>query len=239
MSATILLADVGNSRVKLCAAGLQGLVFFDWRTATGREALRRDLKQRNPTRIVVASTSPQADSKLKEKVWSPFCVQQIGAADLPLQVLTAGSGIDRLLAAWWLFEQQQAPLLIADCGTAFTLDVVDAQGRFQGGAIGAGLGLQEQALATACPHLAAPVVESDAIPRCTAGAVSRGTRGALAVAISGLADAFEQEIGVRCVRFLSGGDAQRLAALLPGWKRRDDLVLEALDYFVSQQRYEA
>lgn len=239
MAELVLLADVGNSRVKLRSYGSSAVASFAWREDDGVAALREEVVARKPSRIVIASTSPQADAILGAAVWHGFVTQSLGAEDLPLEVLSTGTGIDRLLTAWLLFEQAQSAVLVADCGTAFTLDFVGAQGRFYGGVIGAGLALQEQALAQACPHLDAPQAGVDVIPRTTAAAVYAGTSAAMAAAIQTLALGFEEHAGVQAARFLSGGDASRLGALLPQWQLRQDLVLEALAWFVSKAQNEA
>jgi type III pantothenate kinase len=235
----ILLADVGNSRVKLRLHGSAEVTSFAWREDQQLALLRQEVVTHKPARIVIASTSPQASAKLGAKVWQGFATQHLCAEDLPLKLLSQGTGIDRLLTSWLLFEQTQSAVLVADCGTAVTLDFVDAQGCFHGGLIGAGLSLQEQALAQACPHLDAPQQDTHAIPRSTAAAVFAGTSGAMAASIETMAAAFESQAGVLAARFLSGGDAPRLHALLPQWQLRQDLVLAALSRFVSKAQHEA
>lgn len=234
MSDLVLLADVGNSRVKLRSHGSSAVASYPWREENGVSALLAEVVARNPLRIVIASTSPQADAKLNVAVWQGFTAQYLGVEDLPLQLLSTGTGIDRLLVAWLLFEQTQSAVLVADCGTAFTLDLVDAKGCFHGGLIGAGLALQERALAQACPHLDLPQEGSTVIPQSTAAAVFAGTSAAMAAAIEAMAVRFEGQAGVTATRFLSGGDAPHLHSLLPQWHLRQDLVLEALAWFVSK-----
>jgi type III pantothenate kinase len=234
VAASVLLADVGNSRVKVCLLGGAPIVSFAWREPQARQELRSYVERHAPTHIVLASTAPLADEILTTSVWQGFSIQQITAANLPMPSLAHGTGIDRLLAAWLLFEQNHSAVVSADCGTAFTLDIVDAHGCFHGGAIGAGLAVQEQALQHACPHLAAPVAGTPIIPQTTASAVFAGTSLALAASISALAQRFEQQLGCTALRFLSGGDAARLQTLLPTWQLRDNLVLEALDLWVAR-----
>lgn len=234
VTASVLLADVGNSRVKVCLQGCAQIVSFAWREPQARKDLRSYVEHHAPTLIVLASTAPRADETLMSSVWQGFSIQQITAQDLPMRSLSVGTGIDRLLAAWLLFEQNQNAVLSVDCGTAFTLDAVDASGCFHGGVIGAGLAVQEQALHQACPHLAAPVAGKQVIPQSTANAVFAGTSIAMAAAISALAERFEQHLECTALRFLSGGDAPRLQTLLPTWQLRENLVLEALDLFVAR-----
>ena len=236
MAESVLLADVGNSRVKLSQLGQAQVVAFDWQCKDGRKQLRNWVEENLPARIVVASTSPRADEILHATVWQGLPLQQLYTADVPLEILTEGTGMDRLLSAWVIWQQGQCAALIADCGTAFTVDFVDANGRFHGGAIGAGLSVQERALAKSCPHLDLPVAADTAIPNNTAGAVYAGTTIAMALAIEGLAQRFEQEQVCEATRFLSGGDSPRLQEFLAAWQRRDNLVLEALALYVQSGR---
>jgi type III pantothenate kinase len=186
-----------------------------------------------PDLIVIASTAPSADELLREQVWGGRPQRVLRPEDVPLSILSSGTGIDRLLASWICHDRSGGAVLVADCGTAFTVDAVDVEGNFHGGVIGAGLGLQQAALASACPHLDAPVEGSDPIPRDTAAAVYAGTCSALAAAIDGLADRFEARLGGTAGRFLSGGDAPRLAASLPRWQPRRYLVLDALSAWAA------
>jgi type III pantothenate kinase len=69
-------------------------------------------------------------------------------------------GTDRVLAAWaaWNLLQRCAPLVVIQAGTAITVDAVDAQGVYAGGAILPGLRLTLNALAGGTdllPHLTA------------------------------------------------------------------------------------
>ena len=55
-------------------------------------------------------------------------------------------GVDRwaaIVAAW---HEQQTAVLVIDCGTAITIDYVDAGGRHRGGLIAPGLGTMRQSL---------------------------------------------------------------------------------------------
>ncbi len=58
------------------------------------------------------------------------------------------TGIDRLINAFAGFDQYRCPLIIIDCGTATTFDVVSAQGEYLGGVISPGLVLSLEALSS-------------------------------------------------------------------------------------------
>ena len=77
-------------------------------------------------------------------------------------------GQDRLLNALGAFSRASQAIVVVDCGTAMTVDFVDGQGAFQGGAIGPGLNMMLRALheqTAALPQLAfeaSPAVHSEA-----------------------------------------------------------------------------
>jgi len=75
----------------------------------------------------------------------------LAAGDLPLEVALPRPdmvGIDRLLGAVAAnqLRRPDTPAIIVDLGTAITVDLVTAEGRFAGGAILPGIGLSARAL---------------------------------------------------------------------------------------------
>ena len=243
MAARPWLLDLGNRRLKVAQAGVGGaLAGLAERTlpraeehdAPDWDALALWLAERvgeAAGEVRVASTHPRAWDMLRARPPlrdAPITVA--GESGWPIPVRSRGTGADRVLAAYAAWLRCGRALLVADLGTAWTLDAVDGEGAFLGGLIGPGLGVQEQALAGACPHLAPPQPGAwAAIPDRTAAAVACGTRGALAAALEVMATRFEESMGGPARRFLTGGDGQRLRPLLtPEWEVVDHLVLEGL-----------
>lgn len=234
---TLALLDLGNRHAKFGAADGRCLARVrldsaqpDASLTACAEAIARGAPQGE---ILVASVAPRWWQALEPQFAAAGARPRlIGAADVPLRVLSHGTGVDRLLGAWWAHRSAAGAAIAASFGTAFTVDAVDAAGAFHGGAIGAGLGLQEAALAAAAPHLPPPDPDwrPRGVPDRSARAIAAGTRHALALAAGALADAYAQELGARsCPRFATGGDAARLAPLLgPAWRIEPDLVLRAL-----------
>ncbi len=60
----------------------------------------------------------------------------------------ATPGVDRLLAAAGAWTLAKQAVIVVDAGTAITVDFVDGEGTFHGGAIAPGVGLMLEALAT-------------------------------------------------------------------------------------------
>ena len=225
-----LLLDLGNRRLKLAVDG--AVEQFAWRDADERRRLQERLDAQRGRPLLLASASPEGLEVLRQSVLDGRLVELVSAEQVPLPRTTQGTGCDRLLAALAAREACGAPVLIADCGTAFTLDLVDASGCFRGGAIGPGLGTARAALASRCPHLAAPAATaSEGLPADTAAATRAGTLDALAAALDGLARRWERLAGLAegsAPRVLTGGDAAELAPLLPDWRQHPDLVLDGL-----------
>jgi len=228
----LLLADCGNQRLKLVAESLHEVFVFRWRELSERERLVEFLEQQSVSGVRLASSSTEGRTALMELGLHAVEVKDVHPKEIPLDIQTTGTGIDRLLASWYAHQKSGGAVVVADCGTAFTLDVVDAHGRFLGGAIGAGLGTQQQALAAACPHLDAPNQVLSGIPADTASAVAAGTRRAFVIALRGLAEEFLTDIDLgehdAAKAFFTGGDAESIRALLPEWECEEHMVLKGL-----------
>lgn len=139
-------------------------------------------------------------------------------------------GVDRLLAMIAARRTCAGPVMVADCGTAVTVDFVDDAGDFAGGVIAPGLALMHGALSRGTHAL--PPVEPGATP-----ALALSTEGAMAsgclLAIAGLISMVASEIKARTGRqpecILTGGDAPRVVPTLPMPCHHDpDLVLRGL-----------
>jgi type III pantothenate kinase len=233
----VLLLDLGNSTAKLLPLGASSplRVRMDAADTEGARARFRTALGAAPNAVhcLAASVAPRWEALLlPELAARGVRVMLVQPAEVPLTVRSRGTGVDRLLSAWQALRLARGAALVASCGTAFTLDVVDAAGEFHGGAIGAGLGLQEAALAAAATHLPPPdpAWHGGPVPASSAEAIACGTRGALAAALNGLAAEFALRIKAPdCARFVTGGDAARLAADLgPAWRLEEHLVLRAL-----------
>lgn len=180
---TVLLADVGNSRIKLAAVA-------SWGDESGAAALprlvhRQDLSSRDfhpdnldrwlaqaaggTAVLLVGSVHDAAAARLEAAVAEVSATRhralrqrRVGYADLPLEVRLPEPhrvGIDRLAAAAaaGLLRPAGKPAIVIDCGTAATVGCLAADGAFLGGAILAGPALLARALAEGTSRL--PAVE--------------------------------------------------------------------------------
>ena len=110
------------------------------------------------------------------------------------------------------------PLVIADCGTALTVDALDGH-RHLGGIISPGLGLMKRALARGTVALAPAELEELQLPKTLLGRTTHeGIRAGTLAAVAGAIEAFAREVAEHCgtspLCLLTGGDAPLIRPLL-------------------------
>jgi type III pantothenate kinase len=253
---TILLADVGNSRIKLARLD-------DFASGAGLPtvARRQDLDSRGfhpdnlerwllavapgPAVILVASVYEAAATRLEATVAEisatkhrPVRQRRIGHQDLPLAVALDEPhkvGIDRLAAAAAARRVEPAgrPAVIVDCGTAVTVDMIAADGRFLGGAILPGPALMARALAEGTSKLPAVAAlvggELPAMPgRSTEAAIAAGIGHGVRGAVARLVAEARAASGGDAATILTGGWADAVRDVLPDAVVIPDLVLTGI-----------
>lgn len=182
-----LVVDVGNSRVKW--AFVRGAELLDG-AALDREgpletALAAAFAVRTaPHRVLVCSV---ADAALNQRLanwmrqywgrdpeWfrcAPRTLGLVNAYAEPAQL-----GVDRWAALLGARARQAPPLAVIDCGTAMTVDVVDATDHHLGGLIAPGLELARRNLLTNTARVRAVAAhDSGWLGRDTAACVASGT----------------------------------------------------------------
>jgi type III pantothenate kinase len=124
-------------------------------------------------------------------------------------------GPDRVANAIAARDIPDKPVLVIDCGTAITIDVIDENGTFIGGLISPGLITQRDALVNAAPSL--PEVElaspQASIGRDTITSIQAGVIDATARMIDSTIDDFTKKYLIKSV-ILTGGDSHILFPLL-------------------------
>lgn len=142
-------------------------------------------------------------------------------------------GIDRWAALVAAFTRHGGPVLVADCGTALTVDCVDADGQHAGGLIAPGLGLMQRALLGGTrlgeSNASVPGGLDEGFGRDTGEAISRGCLVMLAGALERARARSREACGGEGRLLLTGGDAEAvLPHLSAGWEAAPGLVLEGL-----------
>ena len=158
--------------------------------------------------------------------------------DLPIQVnvdYPDRVGADRLLAAIAAncLRTTDRPAIVIDAGTAVTVDAVDAQGVFQGGAILPGLRLSAAALrqgTDALPEVDTAFPEPPAaIGKSTGPAIGSGLFWGQVGAIRELVARMNETFNGDADLIIAGGDAERWAPYLSSTARFvPDIVIRAL-----------
>lgn len=223
---TVLACDCGNSAVRL--AVVQGEEVRDLCSyrlgdlaALGDAIADLWASMDEPKRIVACSVSPTAWKALEAAVLEAIGqeVLLIGR-DLPMPMPTNLSdpqtvGTDRLCAAVAAYDRLGKACVVADFGTAITIDCVSDEGVFLGGAILPGLAASAEALRQSTAQLPAVDVQAHDPPdwvfgrdtrEAILGGIVYGARGALRERV----EAYATELGTWPVLILTGGDAKRI-----------------------------
>lgn len=215
----ILAVDIGNTNIKLglflegervpsvsIAAGDKSAIAAKLAELWDRvPAAKRSKEGKKEGVIVVASVNDAANEaflqlckdELDEKALEIGFGKDV---ELPIKVVTdypADTGVDRVLAAAaaWIVAQQA--VVVADVGTAITVDAVDEDGQFVGGIIAPGPGLCAQALHENTSKLPLVTVEAPKLPigANTQQAINNGIFYAAAGLIEYSVRKFAEELG--------------------------------------------
>lgn len=253
---TVLLADVGNTRIKLALvaepAGPRKLPVIGRR----QDLVSRDFRPENfaawleavaagPAVVLVAAVHHAAAARLEAVIAEltatrrhPVRQQRITHVHLPIEVAVPEPqrvGIDRVAgaAAAAVLAQPGRAAIVVDCGTATTVNMVAADGRFLGGAILPGPALLARALAegtSRLPEVAAldhdlpPAMPGRSTQQAIAAGIGWGMRGAVARLV---AEA-QAASGGAAELFLTGGSRGVVRDALPGAIEVPDLVLAGI-----------
>jgi type III pantothenate kinase len=199
-------------------------VVATWRSITGRQRLDEgdvvvDRKPDVDVTVVLASVNdPVAatiargvEDQLTEEVYriGEDIEAPIGRQLDPETVV----GVDRLLSAAGAFDILKQACVIVDAGTAITVDFVDGQGTFHGGAIAPGAAMQLKALhaqTAALPDLPFRAPEDEPFGRNTAQAMYQGVFHGIRGMVQRLVERYAEAYGAYPLVVATGGDAQAL-----------------------------
>lgn len=228
----ILAIDVGNTTVTL------GLMDGDraqgfWRLTSGRHTAdelglwmllllnHAGCKLQDLQAVVMGSVVPGLTAlfvEAAEKYLGRACHVVHSQMDVGVKVNIKRPhelGADRLIDAYAACKYYGCPVIVADFGTAITLDVVTEGPVYQGGIIAPGVVTGMDALSGSTSKL--PKIDFSAPPQalgkdtaeCIRSGVIRGT----ACMIDGMIDRFEAEMNCRFLVVATGGHAQTVGAL--------------------------
>jgi type III pantothenate kinase len=245
-----LLVDIGNARIKW---GLQdGDSWTDGEAQLHKGRAFKDIARPiwkdlvQPERVIVSNVagreyekSVQTWIKRRWKVVPEFLRSQASQCG----VTNAYQVPERLGADRWAnliaaHAYYPGPAVIIDCGTAITIDALDAAGKHLGGLIVPGMDLMSAALVgnAAGIELTEPGSQSvSLLGSSTESAVAGGVLYTAVALVDRVCQDLRAELGKATSMLLTGGDAGRLLPLLDTRPRHDaNLVLKGLSVFAKE-----
>lgn len=215
----IICVDVGNSGAKI--ALVEGNAVLERARASTTDVTQEELSAglrtlvgggvERPTAIIAVAVVDRFLERLERSAGEldlPLTI--VGSSNVPIPTALVRpdlTGADRLLAAWAAASIYGAPAVVVDLGTATTVDAVDADGFFLGGAIMPGLALAADSLAEGTARL--PRVDLDlpvdAIGGDTTTAMQSGIVIGHAGAIREISTRMRQRIGDDAKVVFTGG----------------------------------
>jgi type III pantothenate kinase len=248
----VLVADVGNTRIKLACVAAGGRL-----PAVSR---RQDLPSRDfhplnlerwlaaaapgPVALLVAAVNEAAAARLEAALAEisasgPRAVRKrrVDREHLPIRLQVEAPervGIDRVCAAAAAAaERPGRPAVVVNCGTATTVDMVSAAGDFLGGAILPGPTLLARALAEGTSRLPEVAALDTAPPppmpgRSTQQAIAVGIGWGMRGAVARLVAEARAGLGGEADVILTGGSAGVVRDALPAAILMPDLVLAGI-----------
>jgi type III pantothenate kinase len=188
--------------------------------------------------IIVASVNPGALERLRRLAAEAAAVSPLVAGtDFTIPIKTDVDdpervGTDRLLEALAAYRRFSRACIVADFGTAITVNAIRPDGTFVGGAIFPGLAMMARALSEGTALLPTVAVPTTAplLGRNTEQAIAAGILRGAAGAVTGLIAAARRVVGSDARVVLTGGAAPVIADLLPADCRViiQNLVFEGL-----------
>lgn len=236
-AASVLAIDCGNSRLKW---GLHDGAAWTRIGTLGRDELAGLAEEMaglpEPRHIAIANVAGVGLRTLLEPVLSQYRAKPAWLVARARQCGVSNGyaqpeklGVDRWCALVGARHLAGGPCLVVGAGTATTVDMLAADGRFLGGVILPGFQLMKRSLAENTAGLPLAEGEYVAAPCNTADAIETGVLLAQAGAVERMHAQLRKLAGVVPVCLVSGGATPRIiAALSIGYQVVDHLVLEGV-----------
>lgn len=233
-----LIVNLGSSRIEWRSSAASGSAWH--RGRPGRTLVQALGDVEAPAEVFVGSVAPRAVTQellgACRRSWG-FAPRELVAGAEARGVRSgyaepASLGVDRWAAVVAAYHAHRASALIADCGTAITLDYVGRDGRHAGGVIAPGLALMRRALAegTRLELEPEPAPAPPLFGAATEPAASGGVLAAATGLIGQMLARTERKYGRPAHLLVTGGDAANLVGALGApWRHAPTLVLDGLE----------
>lgn len=219
----LIAINVGNSRTHLgrfTDGELQEAVHFkcDDLTPILQKIVEwwKEIAEIPHASIVLASVNESESTRLVSAVKDQLSVDVYRVGDdLPVPIgrqldPETITGIDRLLNASAAYDLIKQACVVVDVGTAITIDFIDGEGTFHGGAIAPGARLQLQSLhenTSALPDIEFAAPNGEAFGRSTSQAMLQGVFHGIRGMVWKLIERYAEEYGAFPTVIATGGDA--------------------------------
>ncbi|MFW2440063.1 MAG: type III pantothenate kinase [Arenicellales bacterium] len=243
-----LLVDSGNSFIKWVWVNDESFIAGGRCLTTEVSSLHEKWADNDvPVRVLVSNvagvSAANEISKAVSVLWQlevEFIVSSQNCCGLTNSYHKPGQlGVDRWMAMVAAYRMTQNPVIVVDCGTAVTIDLVNEKGLFIGGVIMPGLMAALQSL-----KLGTDAVEDIGHINSSASPASQSTEeGVITGVLLGLAGGIERVVREQSLLIdmiptvlISGGDREKIASYLTiPVVLQPELVLEGMRVFASQR----
>ena len=247
----IVLLDIGNSRVKWACSENGELTHHGAAPRDEKifETLATACQMIKPLRIIASNVAGEAFGQ-QLQAWSQnqwgISVEYV-AVEQGLDGLEIAYeqpqlfGIDRwiaLIAARRLYPT--APICVIDCGTAVTIDAVDASGKHLGGLIVPGIELMQKSLLQRAGGISrgveTPSTTHHTLLGCnTRSGIEQGALYAVAGAITHAHAKIKAQVATPITSLVTGGDAKAVLAEIGGdYQDAPNLLLQGLQILIDR-----
>jgi type III pantothenate kinase len=231
MDINLLVLNLGNTRLAIgvFAAGKLETVMrisledrADWQDKI--KAAWATISDTESPAVAGASVNPNLLEAVEHaaELATGTTVQWVGRdLDLPIEVKTDSpkeTGVDRVLNIAAAYEQMGKACVVADAGSALTVDVCDDTGAFLGGAIAPGAAMMLKSLhekTAKLPLVTLEVPANAGIGRDTQQAILHGVHTGIRGMVKELVESYATELGNWPDLICTGGDAEKLFG---GWE---------------------
>ncbi|MHC4220503.1 MAG: type III pantothenate kinase [Planctomycetota bacterium] len=222
----LIAVNVGNSRTQI-GRFLDGDLAECRRLDNGKRAeiaqqvfaWWRDMAKLPQASVLLASVNDETAAQLTATLEDQLSIEvyRVGE-DVPVPIgrqldPETITGTDRLLNAAAAYDRLKQACVVVDAGTALTVDFVDGEGTYHGGAIAPGAAMQLKAMhdqTASLPELRFDPPDDDAFGRSTSQAMLNGVFHGIRGAVQRLVERYSERYGAFPQIIATGGDAEVL-----------------------------